>query len=92
MPPKPCASASCRPSQRQPRSLAEAQSSLAMIEANAPLSIAAAKGMVNALSGVLHAADPDQLQALADACFESDDYKEGRRAFLEKRPPNFSGR
>ena len=35
---------------------------------------------------------PGQLQALAEACFESDDYKEGRRAFLEKRPPNFSGR
>jgi enoyl-CoA hydratase/carnithine racemase len=65
---------------------------LAMIEANAPLSIAAAKGMVNALSGAPHAAGGDQLQALADACFESDDYKEGRRAFLEKRPPQFSGR
>ena len=72
--------------------LAEASSSLAMIEANAPLSIAAAKGMVNALSGARQSAGGDQLQALADACFESDDYKEGRRAFLEKRPPNFSGR
>ena len=26
------------------------------------------------------------------SCFESDDYKEGVRAFLEKRPADFRGR
>ncbi|HIC35052.1 MAG TPA: enoyl-CoA hydratase, partial [Gammaproteobacteria bacterium] len=25
------------------------------------------------------------------ACFDSDDYKEGRRAFAEKRTPEFTG-
>jgi enoyl-CoA hydratase len=72
--------------------IAEAESVLAMVEANAPLSIAAAKGMINALSGVSEEAGPEALAGLADACFDSDDYKEGRRAFLEKRPPRFSGR
>jgi enoyl-CoA hydratase len=71
---------------------AEAESILAMVAANAPLSIAAAKGMINALSGVSGDPRPDALAALADACFDSRDYKEGRRAFLEKRPPQFSGR
>ena len=48
--------------------------------------------MINALPGVSGDARSDALAALADACFDSDDYKEGRRAFLEKRPPQFSGR
>ena len=26
------------------------------------------------------------------ACFESEDYQEGIRAYLEKRPPRFQGR
>jgi enoyl-CoA hydratase len=72
--------------------LAEAHSFLSMIEANAPLSIAAAKLMINALSGISPATSPDELSAAADACFDSDDYREGRRAFLEKVPPKFSGR
>jgi len=34
----------------------------------------------------------ERLRALALEAFESQDYKEGTRAFLEKRPPRFQGR
>ena len=33
-----------------------------------------------------------RIRALARAASESQDYKEGTRAFLEKRPPKFQGR
>jgi len=29
---------------------------------------------------------------MVDACFNSEDYKEGRRAFAQKRKPTFEGR
>ena len=36
--------------------------------------------------------DLDLCQRLVDDCFASQDYVEGRRAFTEKREPQFQGR
>jgi len=33
-----------------------------------------------------------RLEAMLKACFDSQDYVEGRRAFMEKRKPNFQGK
>jgi enoyl-CoA hydratase/carnithine racemase len=32
------------------------------------------------------------LKEMGEICFNSADYKEGRTAFMEKRPPRFVGR
>jgi 1,4-dihydroxy-2-naphthoyl-CoA synthase len=36
--------------------------------------------------------DLARAQALIDACFRSEDYSEGRKAFAGKRKPQFKGR
>ena len=61
------------------------------ISRNAPLTIKAAKAAVNAYELGGRSEDIQAIRALIKDCFDSNDYKEGRLAFAEKRRPNFSG-
>ena len=62
------------------------------IAAGAPMTILAAKRAIDAAAGLPGALAAEALQALADACFASEDYAEGRAAFRDKRKPIFRGR
>ncbi len=62
------------------------------IAANAPLSVMAAKKIIAEAVKRPSLADRELCQQLVDACHASDDYKEGQRAFTEKRKPIFTGR
>lgn len=65
----------------------------ANIAGNAPLPIRAAKLALRTLSAghAIDAAATHSIEHAVQACFDSADYREGRSAFLEKRPPAFKG-
>jgi enoyl-CoA hydratase/carnithine racemase len=58
---------------------------------NAPLSMRASKLTVNQVMRDRAERDMDLVSALSSDCFDSNDYKEGRQAFMEKRKPVFTG-
>jgi len=61
------------------------------IAANAPLTVTAAKFIANETVKDESKRDLARCQDMVDACFRSNDYTEGRRAFMEKRKPAFQG-
>lgn len=63
----------------------------ASVAANAPLSVRAAKLIINELEKDPADQDRGRCMRLVEACFESDDYQEGQTAFAEKRKPDFNG-
>ncbi len=78
----------CPPGTAMAQALAWAEE----LSKRAPMALANTKRVMRFAMENSYEATFCQEARVQQACLESDDFREGRRAFIEKRPPKFSGR